>query len=125
MAEFRNMSTEQMRGAKMNDAAMLHMGAEIDERGQIIATERQEDEARREMELEFMAKDLVKYFSEEDLLEITNALDEYVHSKPKERPDGAEGNLERISADLYKVHEIVKSSEFRKRRTTKSDLLRE
>ena len=62
MESFKPMSTEEIKSAKETELAMMKGGAEVDEKGQLIATEAQIDRAHASFEMKDMNEHLKEMF---------------------------------------------------------------
>lgn len=65
---------QKQRDRVIADAELLSEGADYNEKGLLIVTEQQEVTARKEMEMELMAKKLMGLFSIEEMCIIADAL---------------------------------------------------
>ena len=102
--EGRKMTPEELKSARMNDAELLRGGAEFDETGKLVVTQKQQENAREQMEGNIMYKDLRKYFTDHDLDDLYKATSRMMDQS--QNPD----EEKRFTAVLAKLRKALENT---------------
>lgn len=108
--ETEKFDSPKQKGRTLSDAELLSHGAEYNEKGQIIATEKQTATAEEEMRAELMAKDILQYFNLEEFRTIVVALQEEKTKLSQSSKEQDNKKAEEVSILLNRLQEAYKAA---------------
>lgn len=100
---------QQQKDRTLSDASLLSEGAEYDEKGNLIITEKQEENTREMMDQEIMAKNLLKLFKLKDFWTIVIALNNEsarLYNDPKSNAEEKQRAFD-LSHKLSKIYNVA------------------